>query len=158
MNAIGVDIAKHTIVAFVNHKAMTLPNERKALGQWLSQLPSETQIGLESTGRYGELLAHLAYERGLTVFLISPKRIKKFKESIELRGKTDPLDAEMITLYVQECRSRLHPWSPFFRAKGSGCVCCPANVRSWDGITSNSLPSSPIVPISRGIRRSWSLS
>jgi transposase len=112
MNAVGVDIAKRTVVAFVNHKAVVVPNERKALSQWLAQLPPETEIGLESTGRYGELLARLAYERGRTVYLISPKRIKKFKDSFELRGKTDPIDAEMITLYVQERRARLHAWSP----------------------------------------------
>ena len=65
---------------------------------------------LEATGRYWEHLAEFLVERGHTVSVVNPARIKKYAESQLQRNKTDRLDAEIIADF---CRRQNPPlWSP----------------------------------------------
>lgn len=111
---IGVDVASRELVAatFGASAVHTLPNQKAALSTWLGTLPVDATIGVESTGGYHELIARLACERGLTVYVLNPKDVRHYAQGIGRRGKTDDLDARVIARYVAKEHAALHPWQP----------------------------------------------
>lgn len=92
--------------------ARTIANERKAILAWLCELPRGSRLGVESTGGYHELLAELAHQAGLCVFVINPRELRRYAEGLGRRGKTDRLDAEVIARYVAHEHDELHPYLP----------------------------------------------
>lgn len=57
---------------------------------------------MESTGIYYENLAYFLSDRGLNVHVALPNKIKNFIRTLEIKSKTDNLDARAITLYGLE--------------------------------------------------------
>ena len=65
---------------------------------------------MEATGGLGDDLALFLHERGLTVSVVNPLRIKAFGQSEMVRTKTDKVDAGVIARF---CRSQSPaPWHP----------------------------------------------
>lgn len=112
MNVVGVDVASREHVVFVGGKSWTVKNTAVQLKKFLASLSEETVIALESTGRYGDELLKLAGQIGRTVYVLNPRRIKRFRESLDYRAKTDRIDAELIAEYVRLHHERLHPFEP----------------------------------------------
>ena len=67
---------------------------------------------MESTGSYHELLAELATTAGLQVFVINPRALRRYAQSLGQRGKTDRLDSEVIARYVTREHDQLHAYAP----------------------------------------------
>jgi transposase len=91
-----------------------LPNTKSGINKlhrWLKKLgANDAHICLEATGIYGELLAETMYQRGYTVSVVNPSRIKSYAKSQMRRNKTDVLDAALIADY---CRTQQpDPWQP----------------------------------------------
>jgi transposase len=110
---IGVDVSSREIVtawAHANKPPQTVANHRKGILTWLGQLPTDAVIGMEATGRFHQLLADEAVARGHTVYVINPKHLAAYARGIGQRGKTDPLDAQVIARYVDRERDQLHPY------------------------------------------------
>lgn len=83
----------------------------KQLQQWLKKRKvSQLHVCLEATGVYSVDVAHFLHERGYTVSVVNPARIKGFAQSQMRRSKTDKLDAAVIAAF---CRA-LQPerWTP----------------------------------------------
>jgi transposase len=57
---------------------------------------------MESTGIYYENLAYFLNDKGLNVNVALPNKIKNFIRTLEIKSKTDDLDARAITLYGLE--------------------------------------------------------
>jgi transposase len=113
VNIIGADVSSREIVtawARSNKPRQTVANNRKAILAWLKQLPPNSVIGMEATGHYHHLLADLAVACGHTVYVINPKHMAAYARGVGQRGKTDPLDAEVIARYVDREHDRLHPY------------------------------------------------
>jgi transposase len=112
---IGADIGKHEIVvacAEEHFKVRKLCNQRSALTVFLKGLPAGSRIGVEATSTYHELLAELAHERGLVVYVLNPKDTRHYAKAMGLRGKTDRVDAQMIARLLSREYEQLHPWIP----------------------------------------------
>ena len=110
---IGADVSSREVVvawARSNKPQQTIANNRRAILAWLKQLPANTVIGMEATGRYHHLLADLAVMCGHTVYVINPKHLAAYARGVGQRGKTDPLDAQVIARYVDRERDQLHPY------------------------------------------------
>jgi len=110
---IGADVSSREVVAAwarSNKPQQTIANNRKAILAWLKQLPANAVIGMEATGHYHHLLADLAVMRGHTVYVINPKHLAAYAKGVGQRGKTDPLDAQVIARYVDRERDQLHPY------------------------------------------------
>ena len=110
---IGADVSSREVVvawARSNKPRQTIANNRQAILAWLKQLPANTVIGMEATGRYHHLLADLAVMCGHTVYVINPKHLAAYARGVGQRGKTDPLDAQVIARYVDRERDQLHPY------------------------------------------------
>lgn len=115
----GIDIAKDKFdICLLDPQQQAhyecLPNTKSGINKlhrWLKKLgANDAHICLEATGIYGELLAETMYQRGYTVSVVNPSRIKAYAKSQMRRNKTDALDAALIADY---CRTQQPaPWQP----------------------------------------------
>ncbi len=112
---IGADVAKADIMVACAEESFAtrkIDNQRTPLLTFLKRLPAGSRIGIESTGSYHELLADLAHQRGLVVFVLNPKDTHYYAKAMGQRGKTDRVDAELIARMVEHEHEKLHPWIP----------------------------------------------
>ena len=116
----GIDIASEGFVVYNGDRGcFDCENKKKPISAFLKTLPEGAIIALEATGGYGKLLADMAVERGFTVYMLQPVRVKRFREAGPERSKNDKADALEIHEYVSAFRRRLHPYQPLpeFEAK-----------------------------------------
>ena len=115
----GVDIAKHQFDVYLVMETgeglyQTFRNTQSGINKlhhWLKTCGAKTaHICLESTGIYGDLLAETLHQRGYTISIVNPARIKAYGDSQLRRNKTDKLDAALIADF---CRTQAPSvWNP----------------------------------------------
>ncbi len=111
---IGVDVAKATVVVATHGQRQTqeLANTPAALRAWLSTLPAGSAIAVESTGQYHRQLLAQALACGQTIYLLNPREVRHYGQSLGRRAKTDHIDALLIARYLAQEHSELHPYCP----------------------------------------------
>ena len=95
------------------HKAFpNTPQGFERLAEWLADALGEQKVHacLEATGAYGDALARALHERGHTVSVVNPARIKGFGQARMSRTKTDKADAILIAHFC--ALHRPEPWRP----------------------------------------------
>ncbi len=109
---IGVDVSKAelTIVTSSQQRVTGVANDAASISGWLRQVPPHALIAMESTGRYHGLLAHLASQAGLQVYVLNARDVFFYARALGTRAKTDGVDAAVITRYLAEHHAHLHPW------------------------------------------------
>lgn len=116
----GIDIASEAFVVYNEDRGcFDCVNKMKPIAAFLKTIPEGAIIALEATGGYGKLLADTAVEKGFTVYMLQPVRIKRFRQAGPERSKNDKADALEIHEYVAAFGRRLHPYQPLpeFEAK-----------------------------------------
>ncbi len=118
MISVGIDISKKTfdVALFKNKKFKQKKhsNDNKGFKLFFGWLKKQTafsaHICMEATGIYGEALAEYLYDKGLSVSIVNPVRIKGFAQSELTRTKTDKMDANLIARFC----IAMHPglWQP----------------------------------------------
>jgi transposase len=111
----GADVDSRFIVIACAARLVALTkiaNERKAIGAWVRSVPRGSRLAMESTGSHHELLADIAHQAGLQVFVINPRRLRRYCESVGRRGKTDRTDAETNARYVAREHADLIAYVP----------------------------------------------
>ncbi|MBV7534124.1 IS110 family transposase [Chitinophaga sp. sic0106] len=124
--SIGLDIAKSNFTACIGKyntdgscilsKASKFDNTRAGFNQllrWVRKYcePSiETVYSMEATGIYYEALAYHLHELKLYVSVLLPNKVKHYAKSLNIKSKTDSIDAEIIARMGLE--RKLDPWSP----------------------------------------------
>jgi len=116
---IGVDIAKDKfdmclIREGYDPEPATFDNNKKGFNKFRRFLKKhkvkDAHVCMEATGVYYESLAEFLHEKGYTVSVVNPARIKSYAESQLRRNKTDKLDANTIADF---CRTQNPPiWAP----------------------------------------------
>jgi len=76
----------------------------------LGPSPVDILIVLEATGSYWISLAVALHTVGFAVSIVNPKQVHHWAQSLPRRGKTDALDARMLTQYAWERQPR--SWTP----------------------------------------------
>lgn len=111
---IGVDVSKASLAVAesTNNDVFLLSNERRAIGQWLRTLPKGSSLALEATSHYHRLLARMAHDAGLQVFVLDGFKLSRYRDSIGGRAKTDDSDARLLLRYLTHERDGLTPWTP----------------------------------------------
>lgn len=112
---LGADVDSRFIVVACAARSFApqrISNDRPGIRTWLRSVPRGSRLGIESTGSYHELLADLAHAAGLQVFVINPRVLRRYAQSVGQRGKTDRIDAEMIARYVAREHAELHAYVP----------------------------------------------
>ena len=118
----GIDVAAKsftvtwTLDRHTYAPAITLPQTPDgitSLQQLLQELeipPRETLIVLEATGSYWIRLAVTLHSAGYVLSVVNPTQVHHWAKSLPRRGKTDRLDAHMLSQYAYERQPR--PWRP----------------------------------------------
>ena len=113
---IGIDVAKAEVVYAVDGSGDSgkVANDAESLLAWLLRWPGKGHLAVESTGRYHQLLANLAHQAGWRVYVFNPADVRRYRQSLGVRGKTDRNDAEAIAQMLAErhARRRCRPWTP----------------------------------------------
>lgn len=109
---IGVDVSKAELVIAISsqQRVHSVANDAASIGRWLRQVPSHALIAMESTGRYHGLLAHLASQAGLKVYVLNARDVFFYARALGTRAKTDGVDAGVIARYLAQHHAHLHPW------------------------------------------------
>ncbi len=111
---IGVDVSKAELVITMSpeRRAGRIANDAPSIAAWLCEVPSHALIAMESTGRYHSVLAHLAHQAGLQVYVLNARDVFFYARALGTRAKTDGVDAQIIARYLAQHHARLHPWQP----------------------------------------------
>lgn len=111
---IGVDVSKAELVIAMgaDRRALSIANDAASINCWLREIPAHALIAMESTGRYHGLLALLASQAGLKVYVLNARDVFFYARALGTRAKTDGVDAGVIARYLTEHHARLHPWQP----------------------------------------------
>jgi transposase len=110
----GVDVAKdELVVAFRDARTvLQVDNTQAAISDWVNQLPVGSLIGMESTGKYHQVLACCAHAAGIRVYVLNARDLFFYAKSLGGRAKTDRVDARVIARYLGEHHGSLHAWQP----------------------------------------------
>jgi transposase len=119
MNAwVGIDVSKAildvVLVRTTDSQHTQISNEKagfRTLENFLKKrCPHKAHVCLEATGLYGDGVAEFLHERGYTVSVVNPARIKAYGDSQLKRNKTDRSDAALIADF---CRTQQpDAWQP----------------------------------------------
>lgn len=111
---IGVDVAKDELVVAQSgiDDCISVVNEEKVIAGYLKALHGPVAIAIEATNVYHLEFVEQAYRKGHTVYLIDGFRLKRYRESIGGRAKTDATDAQLLLRYLAHEQEDLRPWCP----------------------------------------------
>ncbi|WP_165774725.1 IS110 family transposase [Candidatus Viridilinea mediisalina] len=124
MYILGIDVAKQTFDATVQtatgiHHYQAFPNTPEGFAQlntWLTQLGiRQVHACMEATNIYWEALSMWLYERGHTVSVVNPARIKGYAQVQMQRNKTDKLDSAIIASFC--ATHKPDAWQPMSEAQ-----------------------------------------
>ena len=125
-NYVGVDISKDHFHSCLCTKSENLEikfsvvkkwnNNKEGFAQFKKWIASQIKKGsevkylMEATGVYHEKLAYYLYDRSKVVHVVLPNTSKHYFQSLNIKTKTDKLDARIL---AQFCAERAHrPWQP----------------------------------------------
>lgn len=141
---VGVDVSRDMLDIAGYPGRLAIANRQSEIEQWLNGLPKGAFVGMESTGRYHQLLATLAKAAGFHVFVLNPKRVWYASRGDGRRSKTDRIDAQVIAKFLRDHVDDLHEWNPgtplqseiamLERRRQSFERHCTAMTLSWQGV------------------------
>ena len=111
---IGVDVAKAELVICQSWSCgvVKLRNERKVIDAYLKGLHGPVCLAVEATNVFHVLLIERAHTLGHTVYVVDGLRLKRYRESIGGRAKTDACDAALLLRYLTHEQADLRVWNP----------------------------------------------
>lgn len=113
--AFDVGASKHAFASALGERRESgeLDNTLEAVGRFLSARLArcgELRVLMEATGIYYLDLALMAAELGAQVMVINPKAAHHFAKAMNVRSKTDGIDAQVLLTYLQ--RMPFVRWQP----------------------------------------------
>jgi transposase len=100
---VGIDIAKDKVdvalrAAGIEASFENTPSGRRQLVKWVKQHQVDKAV-MEASGGYERSWARLLQDAGLEVWIVDPKRVRRFAQSAGQLAKTDRIDARMIAWF-----------------------------------------------------------
>jgi transposase len=111
---LGVDVAKDQVVVYnwQTKQTVMLANKRRELQAWLRSLHGPVQIAIEPTSHYHLAMVEETQALGYDVYLVNPRQLVHYREAINIRNKTDPLDAWLLARYLEHEGGQLRLFQP----------------------------------------------
>lgn len=111
---LGIDVAKdqHVIYNWQTGQTTKLRNEISDIKTWLKTFHGPMRIAIESTSNYHLTLVDEALALGYEVYLVNPRQLAHYREAVNVRNKTDPLDAWLLARYLEHEVDQLRPFQP----------------------------------------------
>lgn len=109
---VGIDVAKKTLMAWVDGHACEFKNTKVEIRRFLKSLPPGSVIGVETTSDYHFSMAEEAVAAGFAVYALNPVDCARYRLALGSRGKTDKIDAQMIARFVEKEHDSLRLFTP----------------------------------------------
>ena len=111
---LGVDVAKdqHLVFNWQTQQTTRLPNQPGDIKAWLKTLHGPVRMAIEPTSHYHLVMVDEALKLGHEVYLVNPRQLAHYREAVNERNKTDPLDAWLLARYLEHEASQLRPFQP----------------------------------------------
>lgn len=111
---VGVDVAKDELVMYhaESDRLETIPNTKAAIKKWLKALSTQVDIAIEATNIYHLEFADLAHKAGCLIYMVGGYELSHYRKGVNVRAKTDALDARLLARYLKNEGQELKPWSP----------------------------------------------
>ena len=111
---VGVDVAKNELVIYQAELDVleAIPNTKAAIKKWLKDLRGTVAIAIEATNIYHLEFADLAYEAGCVIYMVGGYELSHYRKGVNVRAKTDALDAKLLARYLKNEAEELRPWTP----------------------------------------------
>jgi len=100
-----IDVSKDKLDTYINGKLNTFDNTIKGIEKLIKKIGTAHFV-MESTGGYERLAAWTLMERGFTVSIVNPQRVRNYAKGLGRLAKTDRIDAQTITNYAQTTSPR----------------------------------------------------
>ena len=101
-NYCGIDVSKNWLDIAIGNQVVRIDQTKEAIESFLakSQLNEPTTlVVLESTGGYEQLAVDCFSEKGFTVHISHPTKVKSFARAKGKLAKTDAIDAKLLSEY-----------------------------------------------------------
>lgn len=112
MKFYGVDVSKDILDVACDGKVVQIGNDKSSIRTFLKSVPCGSIVAMESTNKYHLLMADLCYGAGLLVYVVNPRVTRHYREALNLRGHTDPMDARTISSYIRHHHESLRAYVP----------------------------------------------
>ncbi len=111
---LGVDVAKHELVIFCWEQEAydRIGNDAVSIRAWLSRQTGPLMLAIESTSDFHLELVEQALALGHAVYLVDPRQLTHYRESVNLRHKSDPDDAWLLARFLEREAGDLRPLAP----------------------------------------------
>src|ERR1700755_1570062 len=99
----GIDIDKTALTIAcqqVPGQVQRISNNVQAIDTWLAGLPHGSVLAVEASGAGHQALLRQAVAKGLAIYLVNPRDVRHYAESLRRRAKTDRVDAQVIARYL----------------------------------------------------------
>ena len=113
----GVDVSKSNLDLDVLPKTKRFANDAAGIARLFAVVPAEVHLVCEATGGYEDALMQAAWAAGRPISRVMPSRVRAFARSQGKLGKTDQLDAPLITLFAYERCPKPTPQPSLLRQK-----------------------------------------
>lgn len=111
---LGADVSKDKldICHWETQELISLSNEAAEICRWLKTLHGPVRIAIESTSDYHLALVDEAQALGHAVYLVNGYQLSHYRESVNVRNKTDRKDAWLLARYLAHEGSLLRLHAP----------------------------------------------
>lgn len=109
---LGIDVAKAELVIYSweDGESVTVSNDVASIRAWFESLGSPVRIALEPTSTYHLELVEQGLRRGYRVYLVNPRQLAHYRESVNLRHKSDADDAWLLARFLAHEGNALQPF------------------------------------------------
>lgn len=114
---LGIDVAKDQLVIYCwdTGEYTTLSNDPDAIRAWLQGLDGPARLAVEPTSNYHFGVIDQAHALGHAVYLVNPRQLVHYRESVNLRHKSDPDDAWLLARFLDKEGPELRRFVPHSR-------------------------------------------
>lgn len=111
----GIDVSQEWLdyCRYGADKATQIRNDRRAIDGWLRTMAGPlTAIAVEATNTYHERVVERALHFGMTVYVISGYQLRHYANSLNIRMRTDAVDAQLLARFLDREIDALRPYQP----------------------------------------------
>jgi transposase len=108
---LGVDVCKDKldIHHWETEEGCQIRNERGEISDFLGGLQGALRLAVEATSNYHMELVEVALKLGHTVYLVNARQLSHYREAVNVRNKSDALDAWLLARYLAHEAGSLRP-------------------------------------------------
>lgn len=112
---LGCDVSQQWLdhCRYGDSETIQIRNDRRDIDRWLKPWAGQpVALAIEATNTYHELVVERALHFGLTVYLISGYQLRHYAECLNIRMRTDAVDAQLLARFLDREIDALRPYAP----------------------------------------------